>query len=922
MMATFRFFQSTNGYYDQQNFRQKNRLSNCLNQLIHLENHHHHHNHNDLKMQKIYNLSSFVLFSHWNHKSLKYLAIVIICLCCYYNSLFGDFVFDDISAIKENMDIRINTPIINIFQNDFWGLPMHMEKSHKSYRPLCVLTFRLNYWLHQLRPFGYHLINIILHTIVSLQYFRFCQIFMSIKSSFLAAILFTIHPIHTEAVTSIVGRAECLCAIFFLATIFSYYRLLMAIDSYNKWLWLMASITSITAATFSKEQGITSIAICMVIEIFFNQKLQRLASKLSLNVYYNNGYKQQTKSLKKTSSSSLSSLSVLSFPKWIKEMITRITILIIWTILLLTIRLWLMRWQLPIFTKFDNPAVNAPNRLSRQLTQHYLYALNIWLLLNPWSLCCDWTMGSIPLIKSFNDHRNMFTLIFYSFFILLIYKSFGKNGCRIMMASLALMIFPFIPASNIFFPVGFVIAERVLYIPSFGYCMLIAHGITVLIYHFDQSNKKYSIEKYIIHIFIIMLIVVHTSRTIIRNVDWKNEYNIFSSGIRMNPNNAKLFNNLGHVYEIEKQYYKALDLFIAAIRVQPNDIGAYCNVARVYDHIGQAKLAEQYYSKAKSILMSELRSKSINDVQNFARIAPAHLSLFLNLANIISRNQSRLKEADDLYRQVIQMRPDYVEAYINRGDILLQMNLTNEADHIYRTALNYDQNNADIYYNLGVVAIHSNHFDKAIHYFDKTIELNSKHLQALFNFAIVVQDAKRYELFDQARQRLELLTKYDKNNERIYFNMAMISMANKNYIDAEQLFRQTLHLKPNFASANFNLALLLTENERPFEALPYLQRLLQQNPKHFKGLTLLCDILINNVKDFDQASHCYKQILKLDPKNIQAKHNVCVIYIEKDQLDLAENCLNEARQIAPNQNYIDRHLKVIRLRIMKKRNNL
>lgn len=152
--------------------------------------------------------------------------------------------------------------------------------------------------------------------------------------------------------------------------------------------------------------------------------------------------------------------------------------------------------------------------------------------------------------------------------------------------------------------------------------------------------------------------------------------------------------------------------------------------------------------------------------------------------------------------------------------------------------------------------------------------------------------------------------------------MAMISMANKNYIDAEQLFRQTLHLKPNFASANFNLALLLTENERPFEALPYLQRLLQQNPKHFKGLTLLCDILINNVKDFDQASHCYQQILKLDPKNIQAKHNVCVIYIEKDQLDLAENCLNEARQIAPNQNYIDRHLKVIRLRIMKKRNNL
>ncbi|KAH9496994.1 Protein O-mannosyl-transferase tmtc3 [Dermatophagoides farinae] len=891
-MAAFRFYtDSSNGYDDHQhNRRQKQRLPICLNQIFHLKKKKDK-NVSDLSFSSNSTYSFWTYLNHHNHKSD--IVIVIICLCCYYNALYCDFVFDDISAIKENPDIRTVTPIINLFYNDFWGLPMD-----NSYRPLCVLTFRFNYWLHQLRPYGYHLINIILHIIVSLQYFRFCQLFMSTKSSFLAAILFSVHPIHTEAVTSLVGRAECLCAIFFLATIFSYHRLLMAIDSNNKWIWLMASITSITVSTFSKEQGITSIAICMVIEIFFNQKLQRLASKLSLKVYYNNNnndYKQ-TKSLKR-----ISSLSVLSCPKWIKEMITRITIIIVWTILLLTIRFWLMRWQLPIFTKFDNPAVNAPNRLSRQLTQHYLYAFNIWLLLNPWTLCCDWTMGSIQLIESFNDHRNIVTLIFYSFFFLLIYKSFGVNdGCRIIMVSLSLMIFPFIPASNIFFPVGFVVAERVLYIPSFGYCMLIAHGFGMLSYHFDQSNKKF-IEKYVIHFVFIILIIVHSSRTIMRNEDWKNEHNIFASGIRVNSNNAKLLNNLGHVYEIEKQYYKALDLFLEAVHRQPDDIGAYSNVARVYNHIGRIDLSEQYYSKAKTILMSELRQTSINDQQQrFARIAPVHLNIFLNLANLISRNQSRLQEADDLYRQVIRMRPDYVEAYINRGDILLRMNRTNEANNIY--------------------PIHSNRFDMAIDYFQKAIEINSKHLQALFNFAIVVQDAKRFELFDQAWKRLKMLTKYDENNERIYFNMAMISMANKNYTDAEQLFRQTLQLKPNFSSANFNLALLLTENHRPIDALPYLQRLLKQQPEHFKGLTLLCDILINNVKDFDQASHCYKQILKLDPKNIQAKHNLCVVFIEKDQLDLAEDCLNEARQIAPNQDYIDRHLKIVRLRIIKKRN--
>ena len=57
-----------------------------------------------------------------------------------------------------------------------------------------------------------------------------------------------------------------------------------------------------------------------------------------------------------------------------------------------------------------------------------------------------------------------------------------------------------------------------------------------------------------------------------------------------------------------------------------------------------------------------------------ARIAPNHLNVFLNLANLIARNETRLGEADALYRQAISMRADYTQAYINRGDILIKMN--------------------------------------------------------------------------------------------------------------------------------------------------------------------------------------------------------------------------------------------------------
>ena len=65
----------------------------------------------------------------------------LLALLVYSNSLHGDFVMDDTAAIVKNMDLRPNiTSISSIFQNDFWGTPIDTEESHKSFRPLTVLT--------------------------------------------------------------------------------------------------------------------------------------------------------------------------------------------------------------------------------------------------------------------------------------------------------------------------------------------------------------------------------------------------------------------------------------------------------------------------------------------------------------------------------------------------------------------------------------------------------------------------------------------------------------------------------------------------------------------------------------------------------------------------------------------------------------
>ncbi|GAA6081694.1 protein O-mannosyl-transferase TMTC3 isoform X1 [Tachysurus ichikawai] len=125
--------------------------------------------------------------------------LAALVLGCYWNSLLCGFVFDDVSAILDNKDLRPSTPIQNLFHNDFWGTPMSEERSHKSYRPLTVLTFRLNYLLSELSPASYHLFNVFLHVAVCVLFLRFCRLLMDRTTSLVATLLFAVHPIHTEA---------------------------------------------------------------------------------------------------------------------------------------------------------------------------------------------------------------------------------------------------------------------------------------------------------------------------------------------------------------------------------------------------------------------------------------------------------------------------------------------------------------------------------------------------------------------------------------------------------------------------------------------------------------------------------------------------------------------------------------------------
>lgn len=120
----------------------------------------------------------------------------------YLNTLKCGIVYDDEPAILKNKDLRPTTTWSGLLFHDFWGTDIGNPTSHKSYRPLCVATYRLNYLVHELEPAGYHLVNILLHALVCCLFSLFyAAVVGDIWSSLLAGLLFAVHPIHSEAVS-------------------------------------------------------------------------------------------------------------------------------------------------------------------------------------------------------------------------------------------------------------------------------------------------------------------------------------------------------------------------------------------------------------------------------------------------------------------------------------------------------------------------------------------------------------------------------------------------------------------------------------------------------------------------------------------------------------------------------------------------
>ncbi|XP_067907107.1 protein O-mannosyl-transferase TMTC1 isoform X2 [Heterodontus francisci] len=829
--------------------------------------------------------------------SLYHGLCVALCAAAYCNGLTGELVHDDVWAIVNNPDLRASAPLPSIFHNDFWGKSMGDNSSHKSYRPLCILTFKLNILLGGMTPLYFHVVNVGLHCAVTSLLLYTCDkaVFRDRRLAFLAAVLFAVHPVHTEAVTGIVGRADLLACVLFLLAFLSYLRSVNCsyIGEYfpptSSPLFLLLSLFLGTCAMLVKETGITVFGVCLIYDL-----LVLCSNRLLINL----------------SADKIKGLLKVSAPY-----LKRASFVTVYVLLILFFRVWIMAGSMPNFSEQDNPASFSPYLLTRFLTYSYLLTFNAWLLLAPMTLCYDWQVGSIPLVESLWDVRNVATAVFGLGMVLLTWNcllSIQKLKHREVLVGLLFLVFPFIPASNLFFRVGFVVAERVLYMPSMGYCILVVHGLNRLCGVLSKWGAS------VITVSTLLVLGLFFWKTLKQNEVWLSRESLFRSGVYTLPLNAKVHYNYANFLKDYGRHDEAVYHYKTALRLYPHHASALNNLGTLTKDMSEA---EVHYRQA-------------------LELNPQHNRALFNLGNLL-KSQKKVAEAEQLLRDSVRFGPQFADAYSSLAALLAEQERFGEADDIYVRGIENCPENSDLHNNYGVFLVDRGDGNGASGHYMHAIRLNPKHYVAMVNLGRLLRSANknkeaetwykraldvtrtvdvlsplgalyyntgRYE--EALRIYKEAITMQPTNSE-IQLAVAQVLSVAGRASEAERLINQVASERSDCLECQRLLSVIYSKRGNLKEALEAVKRAVQMKPKDPKILAELYfseGNLLRELNRLDVAFESYKQAVELSPDLSQAWMNMGGIRHIKGDYKAARAYYEKALELVPNSKILRENL--------------
>ena len=472
-------------------------------------------------------------------------AILLVTVAVYSNAVFNGFASDDSSQIVNNLWIKDIRYLPEIFSKSVWDFEGRVSN---YYRPLMHIIYLLTYHLFGLASWGYHAVSILFHAGVSVLVFLissklFRQSRRQISTSVLTpalmvALLFAAHPIHTEAVAWAAAMPELSFALFYLLSLYFYVLSFSESHavSYNSRFFL--SLGAFSLASLCKETALTLPLILMAYDYAFqNDHIVR----------------RPIEALKRYAP----------------------FILVAGAYLLLRFR------ALGTFA----PDASRPEVSIQQFVVNVfpLFARYLEKMVIPVNLNAYYIFHPI---ESLFDAKGVLSLAISLTFISFVLVAAKKSKASFF--SLVLIVVPLLPA--LYFPAitGSAFGERYLYLPSFGFLLLLAFWIDRV-----GTRKEKWLSSAVTGAFVALLCLCSFA-TVSRNAVWKDQYTLWTDTVKKSPDGAVPQYCLGTTLLSLGRVDEAIDHLSSALNLQPSLETA----ARAHNSLGVAYAEKGLLNKA------------------------------------------------------------------------------------------------------------------------------------------------------------------------------------------------------------------------------------------------------------------------------------------------------------------------------------
>ena len=424
-------------------------------------------------------------------------ALCALTLLVYANSFRAGFTLDNKGLLIEDPRLRAASSenVQQIFDHTYWW--PHGESG--LYRPVTTLSYLFNYSVlgNGGDPEGYHWVNLLLHLVnVLVVYALALRLWGEFWPSVFTAAIWAAHPVLTESVTNMVGRADLLAGMAVLGGLLLYLKSAES-AGWRRWAWL-AALTALSAfGMFAKESAAVIPAVIVLFELA--------------------GWRGQSGGVNPTGRESGRFRWV-----WFGFAAT-----------LLPLAVMLYRRSLVLaaagpasFPFTDNPLVGA-DLWTRCLTSLKVMGLYLGLLSWPAKLSCDYSFDQIALARgSLFDWTAWMAVAAVIAIAAILYRR--HKGAFFL---LAFAFVAFLPSSNLLFPIGTIMAERLLYLPAIAFAGCIAAGVCAGM----RRIRRPTLAPVLLGLLTALLAV----RTLMRNADWQNDLTLAASAVSAAPDSFK-----------------------------------------------------------------------------------------------------------------------------------------------------------------------------------------------------------------------------------------------------------------------------------------------------------------------------------------------------------------------------------------------